>query len=125
MVHYGRDANAYSLTGSGSAPSGYTISVLQIEDGASGPLAMHRLAIGDRVQVSRPRSAFAPAATATHQLPVAAGTGITPGLSRARYAAERGTPPSLIYVHRPGPNALTAAGPRPRIGELTATDRSR
>ncbi len=34
VVQYGRCANAYSLPGSGSAPSEYTISVLQVEDGA-------------------------------------------------------------------------------------------
>ncbi len=108
VVQYGRGANAYSLTGSGSAPSEYTISVLQVEGSAGGSLAMHRLAIGDRVQVSRPRSAFAPAATATHHLLVAAGIGITPVLSHARSAAEWGTAASLIYVHRPGAGAHLA-----------------
>lgn len=108
VVQYGDGANAYSLTGSGSAPSEYTISVLQIEDGAGGSQAMHRLAVGDRVHVSRPRSAFAPAATATHHLLVAAGIGITPVLSHARYAAEWGAEASLIYVHRPGAGAHVA-----------------
>ncbi|QHK20891.1 2Fe-2S iron-sulfur cluster binding domain-containing protein [Pseudarthrobacter psychrotolerans] len=108
VVQCGEGANAYSLTGSGSAPSEYTISVLQCEDGAGGSKAMHRLAIGDRVRVSRPRSAFAPAATATHHLLVAAGIGITPVLSHARYAAEWGTPASLIYTHRPGAGAHVA-----------------
>lgn len=108
VVQCGNGANAYSLTGSGSAPSEYTISVLQVEDGAGGSLAMHRLAIGDRVQVSRPRSAFAPAATATHHLLVAAGIGITPVLSHARYAVEWGTDASLIYVYRPGAGAHAA-----------------
>jgi ferredoxin-NADP reductase len=98
-------ANAYSLTGSGNSPRQYTISVLQVEGGAGGSLAMHRLAIGDRVHVSLPRSAFAPAATATHHLLIAAGIGITPVLSHARYAAEWGTKASLIYVYRPGAGA--------------------
>ncbi|MDJ0358359.1 ferredoxin reductase [Paenarthrobacter sp. PH39-S1] len=105
MVQYGGGANAYSLTGSGSAPSEYTISVLQVEGSAGGSLTMHRLAIGDLVQVSLPRSAFAPAATATHHLLVAAGIGITPVLSHARSAAEWGMAASLIYVHRPGAGA--------------------
>jgi len=98
-------ANAYSLTGSGNTPSEYSISVLLIEDGAGGSLAMHRLNVGDRVWVSRPRSAFAPAATARHQLLIAAGIGITPVLSHARYAAEWGTSASLIYVYRRGEGA--------------------
>ncbi|MDJ0338396.1 PDR/VanB family oxidoreductase [Cryobacterium sp. PH31-O1] len=105
VVQYGTGANSYSLTGAGSAPTEYTISVLRVEDGAGGSLAMHALSVGDRVQVSRPRSAFAPAATAKHHLLIAAGIGITPVLSHARYAAEWGASASLIYVHRPGTGA--------------------
>lgn len=105
VVQYGSGVNAYSLTGSGNAPSEYNISVLRVEDGAGGSVAMHRLSVGDRVYVSRPRSAFAPVSTATHHLLVAAGIGITPVLSHARAAAERGIAASLIYVHRPGAGA--------------------
>ena len=105
VVQYGNGANAYSLTGSGSAPQEYSISVLRVEDGAGGSLAMHALSVGDRIQVSHPRSAFAPAATAKHHLLIAAGIGITPVLSHARYAAEWGASASLIYVHRPGTGA--------------------
>jgi ferredoxin-NADP reductase len=105
VVQYGSGVNAYSLTGSGNGPSEYTISVLRVEDGAGGSVAMHQLAVGDRVFVSRPRSAFAPASTATHHLLIAAGIGITPVLSHAKAAAERGTVSSLIYVHRPGAGA--------------------
>ena len=105
VVQYGDGVNAYSLTGSGSAPSEYTVSVLRVEDGAGGSRAMHRLSVGDRVRVSRPRSAFAPAAKATHHLLIAAGIGITPMLSHARAAAEWNTAASLIYVHRPGEGA--------------------
>jgi ferredoxin-NADP reductase len=105
VVQYGEGVNAYSLTGSGNFPSDYTISVLRVENGAGGSQAMHRLAVGDRVNASRPRSAFAPASTATHHLLVAAGIGITPVLSHARAAADRGTTSSLIYVYRPGAGA--------------------
>lgn len=105
VVQYGSGVNAYSLTGSGNAPSEYAISVLRVEDGAGGSVAMHQLSVGDRVFASRPRSAFAPASTATHHLLIAAGIGITPVLSHARAAAERGTTASLIYVHRPGAGA--------------------
>jgi ferredoxin-NADP reductase len=101
-------ANAYSLTGSGDTPSDYTISVLLVEDGAGGSMAMHRLAVGDRIWVSRPRSKFAPAATARHHLLVAAGIGITPLLSHARFAAEWNAPASLIYVYRRGEGAHAA-----------------
>ncbi|WP_028265744.1 PDR/VanB family oxidoreductase [Arthrobacter sp. MA-N2] len=105
VVQYGSGVNAYSLTGSGNAPSEYAISVLRVEDGAGGSVAMHHLAVGDRVYVSRPRSAFAPASTATHHLLIAAGIGITPVLSHVRAAADRGTTSSLIYVYRPGTGA--------------------
>lgn len=105
VVQYGSGVNAYSLTGSGNGPSEYTISVLRVEDGAGGSVAMHQLAAGDRVYVSRPRSAFAPASTATHHLLIAAGIGITPVLSHARAAADRGMTSSLIYVYRPGAGA--------------------
>ena len=108
VVQYAAGANAYSLTGSGNAPCEYTISVLQVEDGAGGSLAMHQLAIGDRVQVSLPRSAFAPTAIASNFLLVAAGIGITPVLSHARSAAEWGTATELVYVHRPGAGAHVA-----------------
>ena len=105
VVQYGSGVNAYSLTGSGNGPTEYTISVLRVEDGGGGSVAMHQLGVGDRVFVSRPRSAFAPASTATHHLLIAAGIGITPVLSHARAAADRGTTSSLIYVYRPGAGA--------------------
>lgn len=109
VVQYGDSANlranAYSLTGSGHYPSEYGISVLLVEDGGGGSLAMHRLAVGDRVWASRPRSNFAPVANAKHSLLVAAGIGITPVLSHALYAAEWGTSMSMIYVYRRGEGA--------------------
>lgn len=109
VVQYGDEGvNAYSLTGSGNAPSEYTISVLRVEEGAGGSVAMHQLEVGARVFVSRPRSAFAPVSTATHNLLIAAGIGITPILSHAQAAADRGTTSSLIYVYRPGAGAHVA-----------------
>ncbi|WP_461186608.1 PDR/VanB family oxidoreductase [Arthrobacter sp. Z4-13] len=108
VVQYGDGANAYSLTGSGSAPSEYTISVLRVEDGAGGSLAMHRLAAGDAVYTSLARSAFPPIAPAKHHLLVAAGIGITPMLSHARAAVERSSDVSLLYVYRPGAGAHAA-----------------
>ncbi|MET3144097.1 MULTISPECIES: PDR/VanB family oxidoreductase [unclassified Arthrobacter] len=108
VVQWGNGVNAYSLTGSGNAPSEYSISVLRVGEGAGGSLAMHRLCVGDRVYVARPRSAFAPASTATHHLLVAAGIGITPVLSHARAAVERGSTATMIYVHRPDAGAHVA-----------------
>ncbi|MBT8163870.1 MULTISPECIES: PDR/VanB family oxidoreductase [Arthrobacter] len=105
VVQYGSGVNAYSLTGSGNAPSEYIISVLRVDEGAGGSIAMHQLEVGDLVFVSYPRSAFAPVSNASHHLLVAAGIGITPILSHARAASDRGTTSSLIYVYRPGAGA--------------------
>lgn len=102
IVQCGTRTNAYSLTGSGAQPREYTVSVLRLEDGAGGSAAIHRLVPGDTVRVSRPRSAFAPVATARHHLLIAAGIGITPMLSHLRAAAEWGRPVSLLYSYRPG-----------------------
>lgn len=105
VVRCGPSRNAYSLTGSGSLPTEYSVSVLRVQDGAGGSEAMHRLRVGDPVVVSRPRSAFPPLATATHHLLVAAGIGITPLLSHARAATEWDMPASMIYAYRPGAGA--------------------
>lgn len=125
VVQYGDGANAYSLTGSGSAPSDYSISVLRVDDGAGGSLAMHRLAVGDRIRTSLPRSAFAPVATATHYLLIAAGIGVTPMLSHARAAAEKQVAASLLYMYRPGGGAHVAEA-RELLGPALTecTDRS-
>lgn len=105
VIRCGASRNAYSLTGSGNFPSEYSVSVLRVPDGEGGSQAMHRLQAGERVVVSRPRSAFPPVATARHHLLVAAGIGITPMLSHARAAAEWGRSASMIYAYRPGEGA--------------------
>ncbi|WP_349828536.1 PDR/VanB family oxidoreductase [Brevibacterium litoralis] len=101
----GLRTNAYSLTGSGLFPEAYTISVLRESAGRGGSRWVHGLRSGDTVRVSRPRSAFPPVVNATHLLLVAAGIGITPILSHLRAALERGTPVTVLYVHRPGEGA--------------------
>ncbi|GAA3317266.1 PDR/VanB family oxidoreductase [Arthrobacter ramosus] len=105
IVQCGDKANAYSLTGSGVLPDEYTISVLRVDDGGGGSATLHRLAPGARLTVSRPRSAFAPVATARHHLLIAAGIGITPMLSHMRAAAEWGHSASLLYSYRQGEGA--------------------
>jgi dimethylamine monooxygenase subunit B len=116
LVQCGDGINAYSLTGSGKSPSDYSVSVLRVASGAGGSAAMHRLRAGDPVLVSRPRSAFAPMATARHQLLVAGGIGVTPMLSHARAAAEQGTPASMLYMHRAREGAHV-----PELRELLGT----
>lgn len=98
----GATVNAYSLTGSGSSPAEYTISVLHHREGAGGSAFIHGLVPGDRVQVSMPRNGFAPTTTATHHLLVAGGIGITPVLSHARAAVQWGRPFTVLYSYRDG-----------------------
>ncbi|HKP08597.1 MAG TPA: PDR/VanB family oxidoreductase [Microbacterium sp.] len=108
VVECGDKVNAYSLTGIGDDPSTYTISVLRDDAGAGGSIGVHAFELGQRVRVSRPRSAFPQLATARRQLLVAAGIGVTPILSHARAAARWNRPARVLYVHRPGADAHAA-----------------
>ncbi|QXF80635.1 oxidoreductase [Rhodococcus pyridinivorans] len=94
--------NSYSLTGPGFEPDHYGISVRLEEDGRGGSRWIHSLRAGDRVQVSTPRSAFAPVLTARHHLLVAGGIGVTPILSHVRAAVQWGRSFEVHYVHREG-----------------------
>ena len=101
----GERRNAYSLTGDGAPGEEYRLSVLLCPDGQGGSAFVHGLAVRDRVAVSRPRSAFAPVATARHHVLVAGGIGITPMLSHTRAAVRWGRSFELVYGHRPGAGA--------------------
>jgi ferredoxin-NADP reductase len=103
VLDCGGHRNAYSLTGSGTAPTEYRISVLLVTGGRGGSRWIHEnLRVGDPVGVSRPRSAFTPVLAARHHLLVAGGIGITPILSHARAAVARGHSFTLLYGHREG-----------------------
>lgn len=117
IVDCGGTANAYSLTGDGIFPSSYAISVRRDDGGRGGSRRMHALVVGERVRVSRPRSAFPPVADARRHVLVAGGIGVTPILSHARAAAAWGRPAVVVYAHRVGAgahredlSALTDAG---------------
>ncbi|RBY76290.1 oxidoreductase [Blastococcus sp. TF02-09] len=105
VLDCGDRRNAYSLTGDGSPCEEYRVSVLLCPDGEGGSAFVHRLAVGDIVSASRPRSAFAPVSTARHHLLVAGGIGITPMLSHARAAVRWRRSFELLYRHRPGAGA--------------------
>lgn len=68
---------SYSLVG---LPDGvnYRIAVKRMDDGRGGSLAMWRLAVGDRLQISDPQNHFQLDLSAPHYLIVAGGIGITP-----------------------------------------------
>lgn len=103
VLECGAVANAYSLTGDGTAPNSYQISVLRCDGGSGGSLWLHdRVALGDTVIAGLPRSAFPPVLRARKHLMVAAGIGITPMVSHLRSARVWGRRTELHYVHRPG-----------------------
>lgn len=102
LVECGTKVNAYSLTGSGTVPSEYTVSVLLHNNGGGGSRFIHALRPGDRVQVSRPRNGFSPRPAATRHLLIAGGIGVTPVLSHVRAAEMWGQPYSVLYTYRPG-----------------------
>ena len=108
VLHCGQRRNAYSLTGCGTRPGTYTVSVLLLADGQGGSRWVHGLQVGDELVADRPRSAFAPVSTATHHLLVAGGIGITPVLSHARSAVRWGRSFDLLYGYRPGAAAHLA-----------------
>lgn len=68
---------SYSLVGLPDGVS-YRIAVKRMDDGRGGSLAMWRLAVGDRLQISDPQNHFQLDLLAPHYLLVAGGIGITP-----------------------------------------------
>ncbi len=101
VVHAGSNTNAYSLTGDGTHPTNYSISVLEVDDGNGGSRWLHNeLAVGDTLTVGLPRSAFAPIARARKHLLVAGGIGITPMVSHLRAAVRWERDVQLLYVFR-------------------------
>ena len=106
VLECGAVSNAYSLTGDGSAPDCYVISVLRCPDGSGGSSWIHdTVALGDTLIAGLPRSAFAPVLRARRHLLVAAGIGITPMVSHLRAARTWGRDTRLLYIHRPGRGA--------------------
>lgn len=102
VVETGAGRNAYSLTGDGSAPDRYEISVLRCGDGRGSAWIHDELAPGSVVTVEGPRSMFPPRLDQRHALLVAGGIGITPILSHARYLARWGGTAEVVYSYRPG-----------------------
>ncbi|SNT52678.1 PDR/VanB family oxidoreductase [Rhodococcoides kyotonense] len=97
--------NSYSLTGPSVEPDHYAISVRLDENGCGGSRWVHALAVGDVVSAGRPRSAFAPVATARHHVLVAGGIGVTPILSHVRAAVQWGRSFEVLYAFRDGHGA--------------------
>lgn len=99
------ERNSYSLTGPMVEPRHYSISVRRDDAGHGGSAWVHAVGVDDVVVASRPRSAFAPVATARHHLLVAGGIGVTPIVSHVRAAVQWRRSFEVLYVHRPGADA--------------------
>lgn len=118
VVHAGECTNAYSLTGDGTHPTHYSISVLKVDDGNGGSRWLHeQLAVGDLLTVGLPRNAFAPVARARKHLLVAGGIGITPMVSHLRAAVRWRRDTQLLYVFREDAAA--------HLADVTALGRAR
>ena len=120
--------NAYSLTGDGVLPTRYTISVLRKDPdhgGTGGSAWVHDLRPGELVEVTGPRSAFAPRHDQRHAFLLAGGIGVTPVLSHLRALARWGGTAEVLYSYRPGHAAhledLRELATRPGLTLLEAT----
>jgi vanillate O-demethylase ferredoxin subunit len=94
---------SYSLVGEGDGQC-WRIAVKRLDDGRGGSLAMWRLAVGDRLQVSAPQNHFPLATSAPGYLLVAGGIGITPLVLMAErlgdHARRTGVPVKMLYGAR-------------------------
>lgn len=94
---------SYSLVGEGDGRC-WRIAVKRLDDGRGGSLAMWRLAVGDRLQVSAPQNHFPLDLSASGYLLVAGGIGITPLVLMAQrlaaHAKRTGVPVKMLYGAR-------------------------
>lgn len=75
----------YSLYSTPEAGDSFAFAVKREENSRGGSTALHELKVGDSLQISAPRNLLSIAEAASHHVLVAAGIGITPLLSMARY----------------------------------------
>lgn len=90
----------YSLCGTPDAEDSFLFAVKREQDSRGGSSAMHDVRVGDALRISAPRNVLTIAPGATHHVLVAAGIGITPMLSMARYMDVHGIPFELYYFAR-------------------------
>ncbi|MDH6194670.1 ferredoxin-NADP reductase [Mycobacterium frederiksbergense] len=75
----------YSLCSRPDAEASFVVAVKREHNSRGGSAALHELSVGDTLKISEPRNLLHIADGAAHHVLVAAGIGITPMLSMARY----------------------------------------
>lgn len=90
----------YSLCSRPDAGAVFTVAVKREANSRGGSAALHELEVGDTLRISEPRNLLGIAENATHHVLVAAGIGITPMLSMARYMDVRDIDFELHYFAR-------------------------
>lgn len=90
----------YSLCSRPDEGNGFVVAVKREQDSRGGSAALHDLAVGDVLKIGEPRNLLSIAENATHHVLVAAGIGITPMLSLARYMDVRDISFELHYFAR-------------------------
>lgn len=100
-LHLGDDLiRPYSLCGDPADRRCYQLGVLREPQSRGGSHAVHRLRVGDRLQVSEPRNLFALDADAPHSLLIGGGIGVTPMLAMAAELQAAGRSWALHYCAR-------------------------
>ncbi|MEV7976791.1 PDR/VanB family oxidoreductase [Streptomyces sp. NPDC086519] len=97
----------YSLCGEPGNRKRYRIAVLREEQSRGGSAAIHRLEVGDHVQISAPRNNF-PLTSARRHLLFAGGIGITPLVAMAQQLDATGGDYTLHYCARSAPEVALA-----------------
>lgn len=95
----------YSLCSTPEDPDSYVVAVKREENSRGGSEALHALQVGDIIQISRPRNLLQIIPDAGHHVLMAAGIGITPMLSIARYLDVHGQDFDLHYFARSSEDA--------------------
>jgi ferredoxin-NADP reductase len=90
----------YSLCSRPDAEDSFVVAVKREENSRGGSAALHELAVGDTLKISEPRNLLQIASDTAHHVLVAAGIGITPMLSMARYMDVHGISFELHYFSR-------------------------
>lgn len=90
----------YSLASKPEDPDSYVVAVKREENSRGGSVALHELKVGDVLKISEPRNLLSIDPDAEHHVFLAAGIGITPMLSMARYLDLHGRDFDLHYFAR-------------------------